>query len=392
MKTKILENILFFFLLMFFIAAPCSVAWSEMALGIFLVFRLVRVFVRGNETNPFRAIPNVRQLWLPVLCWVVVSILSALFAEYRTITLLKLPKLLLLGLVFILPTILTNENRLRHAVGALLIGAAISSAYGIGYYLNDSSTRLGGFIGSYMSTAGILMIISLIGFAVLFVGRIGGTLRWIIAASLPVILAALYLTNTRSAWLGLLAGLFFLGLFVRRRYLLVPVAMILLLLFAPGRSRITTVSAIDLGHSRNQERLFMWEAGFRIFREKPILGVGLGGMREIYLRYQDPRSKEKAVHLHSVPIQVLASMGIIGFLAWIYLFGSLLRWLVTSRGLMKRGPPISQGVHLGALAVCAGFLTNGLAEWNLGDVEVITVFWSAIGFAVCAAVIAQEEN
>ncbi len=392
MRNRILENILFFFVLMFFIAAPCSVAYSEVALGIFVLLRIFRAAVRREGLAPFSAIPGMGRLAYPVLGWVVAAVLAALFAEYRTETLLKLPKLLVLGLVFFLPAILTSEKRLRHAVGALVIGGAITSIYGIGYYWNDPSTRLGGFVGNYMSMAGILMMIALVAFAFLYTDRPGGALRRIILAALPFILVALYLTNTRSSWLALLAGLVFMVPFTRKRYIMIPALLLILIFAMPGKSRQTAASAVDLQHSRNRERLFMWKAGWEIFQDHPLFGVGMAGMREIYLRYQDPRSKEKAVHLHNVPIQVLAAMGLTGFVAWLVLFGSLLFWTFGEWRLARDGPPVIRAVIAGALGVCAGFLTNGLAEWNMGDVEVITIFWSIIGFAASGAAIAASRQ
>lgn len=392
MGNRILENLLFFFVLMFFIAAPCSVAYSEVALGIFVALRIIRAVKRRERSAPFTAVPAARSLALPILFWVIASIISALFAEYRMETLSKLPKLIVLGMVFLLPAILTSEKRLRHAVGALVIGAVISSAYGIGYYWNDPSTRLGGFVGNYMSMAGILMMTALMAFSFLYARRIGGALRWIALGALPIILVALYLTNTRSSWLALLAGLLFMVPFTRKRYVAVPVVLLALLLVLPGKSRETAASAVDLQNSRNQERLFMWKAGWEIFRDHPLFGVGLAGVREIYVRYQDPRSTEKAVHLHNVPIQVLACMGITGFAAWLYLFGSVLYWTFGAWKAVRAGPPVIQAAIVGTLGVVAGFLTNGIAEWNMGDVEVITIFWSIVGFGVSAAAIAASHR
>ncbi|MFH1680973.1 MAG: O-antigen ligase family protein, partial [Candidatus Eisenbacteria bacterium] len=293
--------------------------------------------------------------------------------------------LLLLGLLFFLPVLLDRGKRIRYAAGALVVGGGITAAYGIFYYGNDPSTRLGGFVGNYMSTGGILMMISLVAFSLLFHRRVGGALPWIAGLLLPVLLAALYLTDTRGAWLGLLGGLLALVLLVRRRLVLIPILLLAVLLAFPGKPRDTALSAVRPDHPRNRERLFMWKAGIEIFRDHPWTGVGLAGMREIYADYQDPDSEERAVHLHSVPIQVLASMGILGFAAWVYLFGSLLLWLLRAHGKSRDGRPVFRALTAGAVAVWTGFVLNGFVEWNLGDVEVITLLWAVMGLAVSSA-------
>ena len=385
MRNRVIESVVFFFLLIFLLAIPSSVAFSEIALGLLVVLWLVRFLVRRGDRLALRTVPEARRLLYPMLAWAAAALLAAATAFDRTGTAAKLPKLLLLGLVFFLPLFLDRPKRLGYAAGTLVVGGVITAAYGIGYYWNDPSTRLGGFVGNYMSTGGILMLVSLFAFSLLFHRGAGRALRPVAALSLPVLLAALYLTDTRGAWLGLLAGLLVLVFFVHKRLALVPILLIALLLAFPGKPRDTALSAVDPGHPRNRERQFMWKAGVEIFRDHPWTGVGLAGMREIYGRYQDPESKELAVHLHSVPIQVLASMGIVGFAAWVWLFGSLFVWLVRAHGRVRDGPPVCRAVLAGAAAGWTGFVLNGLVEWNLGDVEVITLFWAVVGLAAAAA-------
>ncbi|MFH1277043.1 MAG: O-antigen ligase family protein [Candidatus Eisenbacteria bacterium] len=390
---RLLENLLFFFLLMFFLAAPASVAYSEIALGVAALLFAARRLVRRPEPLFPRPVPSWRTLALPAAGWVVAYGIAALFAREKGASAAKLLKLTPMILLFLLPALLWNEKRLRHAAAALLLGGAITSAYGIAYWLDDPSTRLGGFIGFYMSTAGILMMISLVGFALLFTRGLGGALRWIAVAVLPVILFALYLTDTRGAWLGLVAGLVVLVVSVDRRLVAVPALLIGLLLLAPGDARRTALSAFDPGHPRNRERTFMWKAGWRIFLDHKWTGVGPAGMGEVYLEYMDRDAKEKAKHLHSVPVHVLASLGLFGFAAWAWLFAALPVWIVRRTGpVRRRGSPASRGLLAAGLAVWAGFVVNGLGEWNLGDVEVITLFWSVLGLAAASAAASNERG
>jgi len=382
---RIVLHVLFFFLLVFFVAAPSSVAYSQIAAAVVLLLWVLRAAARGESPLP-RTIPRGALLLRPILVWIVVSIIVVLFARDRAGSATELLKLIPLGFLLLFPAILTTSARIRHVVGALIVGGVITSAYGIYYFhFISSATRLGGFVGFYMTTAGLLLQIIVVVFALLFTRGVGGTLRWIALGALPILLYALLLTDTRGAWLGLLAGLFVLVLALRPRAALVPLVLAALVLLIPGKPRETALSAFDPDHPRNRERLFMWKAGVEIFRDYPITGVGLAGMDRIYLEYQDPRSEEDPPHLHSVPIHMLASMGILGFGAWVYLYGSLLVWLV---GAIRAGPgpPAGRALIAAAIATAAGFAVNGLVEWNLGDIEVVTLFWAVQGIAVAAAV------
>lgn len=389
---RLLENGLFFFLLVFFLAAPSSVAYSEIALGAAALLFASRLLVRPGAPLFPRPLPSWRSLLLPATGWVLAYALSALFAREKGESAAKLLKLIPMVLLFLLPALLWNGRRLRHAAGALLVGGAITSAYGIAYWIDDPSTRLGGFVGFYMSTAGILMMIALVGFALLFTARIGGALRWIAVVTLPVVLFALFLTDTRGAWLGLVAGLGVLAVRIDRRLAALPVVLVLLLLLLPG-ARSTALSAFDPGHPRNRERTFMWKAGVRIFLDHKWTGVGPAGMGAVYLEYMDPGAEEEAKHLHSVPIHVLASLGLVGAAAWAWLFTALPIWIVRrSAAVRRRGPPVARALLSAGLAVWAGFVVNGLVEWNLGDVEVITLFWSTVGLATASAAAADEKG
>jgi O-antigen ligase len=143
-------------------------------------------------------------------------------------------------------------------------------------------------------------------------------------------------------------------------------------------------SAFDPAHPNNRERTFMWEAGVRMLRDRPLTGVGLSDLKPIYDRYRDPRAMERAGHLHSVPVHVGATMGGLGLLALLGLTIALVR--AATRGLraqIARGG-VAAGVRLGVLGGLAGFAVAGLFEWNLGDEELLHLLYGLAGLAWAA--------
>ena len=380
---SIMESLLFFFLLVFFLSASSSVAYSEIALGVVVLLWAVRAFQRRGWGNQINEIPNARKLYLPIILWIVATGIVVLFARDVRESAVKLPKLLPLALVYLLSSLLFTEKRLRYVSCSLILGGGITSLYGIIRYIDDPSSRLRGFIGSYMTTAGILMMISLVAFALLSTGGLGRIQKRITWITIPIIVAALIMTGTRGSWIGLLMGVALLIFFENKRLTLLAVILVALLLI-PERTREAAFSSFNPNHPRNRERVFMWKAGLKIFRDHPLTGVGLSTLRDTYIKYRDPESEEIVGHLHSVPIHILASMGLVGFLAWIYLFASLLIWQVRALFIMKNAPPFPRGLLLGGLAALAAFLVNGLFEWNLGDIEVGTLLWSVVGLSVAA--------
>jgi hypothetical protein len=44
--------------------------------------------------------------------------------------------------------------------------------------------------------------------------------------------------------------------------------------------------------------------------------------------------------------------------------------------------PIASSFSIGAFASFIGFLFSGLAEWNFGDQEIITMVWFILGLSI----------
>jgi O-antigen ligase len=219
--------------------------------------------------------------------------------------------------------------------------------------------------------------------------------RWRIGAWLGAALgfAALAATFTRSAWIGVAVALATMLAVARPRWL--PVfagALALLVVFAPAHYRDRLWSSFDPSHPNNIERRHMWEAGGRMFRDHPVTGVGLMDLHQIYERYKDPAAREPAGHLHSDFVQIAATMGIVGLIAFAFLYGGLFR--AASAGVreqVRRGG-IAAGLRLGVSAALIGFLMAGFFEWNFGDEELLDLLYPLVGLAWAAAAWPAEEE
>jgi O-antigen ligase len=187
-----------------------------------------------------------------------------------------------------------------------------------------------------------------------------------------------------------------------RALIALALAAMLLVAIAPRAYRERMLSSFDPAyttdvggtHVTNLERTYMWKAGLAMFRDHPLTGVGLEDLHPIYDRYKPPAAREPAGHLHSVYIQIAATMGVVGLAAFAWLYVSLFR---TARGgvsLRSRG--LGAGVRLGVIGALAGFLVAGLFEWNFGDEELLDLLYTLVGIAWAAgawpALGREEEN
>lgn len=319
--------------------------------------------------------------------WAIALLVSAVFALDPSASWPRMEKALFPFLVGVAAGHAADERTGRRAAGVILAACALASIYGlVQFVLRGASfaSRARGPVGHYLTFAGQLAIGASLAIAILLVVR---DRRWRIAAGITAALAAgaLLATFSRSSWLGLLAATTLMLAFTRP-VALVPlgVAVAALAGFAPGALRERLWSIFDLHSPWNAQREYMWQAGWRMFRDHPISGVGLQDLHALYAQYRSPAATEEAGHLHSVPVQVAASMGLVGLAALVALIVSLARTAWRAWASRRRTGDLAEAVPLGALAAILAFAVAGLFEWNLGDEEVLHPLYALIGLAWAA--------
>ena len=321
------------------------------------------------------------------VAWALALILSAAFSLDRSASFARLGKLLFPFLVGLAAWHARDPAIGRRAVGVALVSCALSAVFGLAVFVIHGAgfaSRARGPVGHYLTFAGQLAIGAALAIAIALVVR-DRRWRWGAAACAALTVAALAATFTRSSWLGLLAGSA-LMLALTRPIALVPLglAVAAVALFAPGEFRDRLWSVFDLSSRWNEQRQYMWQAGWRMFRDHPLTGVGLQDLRTLYEQYRSPAATEAAGHLHSVPVHVAATMGLAGLAALLVLLVSLARTAAADlRARLKRGG-LAAAVALGAIGALLAFVIAGLFEWNLGDEEVLHPLYALIGLAWAA--------
>lgn len=135
---------------------------------------------------------------------------------------------------------------------------------------------------------------------------------------------------------------------------------------------------LDPYHPSNSNRIAFWRAGIKMFFDNPILGVGDIDLAKYYVKYKEPYNKEIQGHLHNNFFHILATLGIIGLLAVVYLFFDIIR---INLNIIKdlKDIPFANSFAIGTLASFAGFLVSGLTELNFFDHEIVTLVWFTFG-------------
>jgi O-antigen ligase len=124
-------------------------------------------------------------------------------------------------------------------------------------------------------------------------------------------------------------------------------------------SRERTGQPISAGATRYttlvSNRYAYWRVALRAFRDEPVRGVGAGGWAVYWLRYRPVL--EGAQDAHSLPLQTLAELGIVGLaLLLAFLAGVTL----TARGARRASPALAAGPLAGVVV----WVVHAPLDWD----------------------------
>ncbi|HEY6906493.1 MAG TPA: O-antigen ligase family protein, partial [Ignavibacteriaceae bacterium] len=131
----------------------------------------------------------------------------------------------------------------------------------------------------------------------------------------------------------------------------------------------------------NYVRLSLWKAGWKIFLDHPVFGVGDIDLAFLYKQYKSKYEKEIQGHMHNNFVHILVTLGLFGLLAFCFLLYSLFKMDYRIFNEMK-GVPFASSYALGAIAALGAVIIAGLTEMNFFDHEVITLVWFTFGLNV----------
>ena len=116
-----------------------------------------------------------------------------------------------------------------------------------------------------------------------------------------------------------------------------------------------------------EQRFGVWREALRLFRSRPVTGTGPGTYDEVTYRLDgttaDPFFRGNGWHAHNVYLHVLAETGVLGLLAWCFLWYSI---IVRLLGAWRRADPQYQLYAAGALWAVLAFLVLSISEVLIG--------------------------
>jgi len=342
------------------------------SLCLFFIGTVIAVIMSGHA---YSGLPQLRKFYVTLIALVI-------FNTFETLNQISFLVIAwgAAGLLSALDSLLQFYHRYQQA--------HLLNANDYGYFLDG---RIMGFAGHWMTFGGEEMIILLLLLSFLFFAP-AQRRKWFVAICVPLVWISIVLGLTRSIFLlGVPVGVSYL-LWNSKRWTLAALAIAAVLSFTVApvqvRERVTSVFEPHVRLDSNQQRVLTRRVGWRMVEAHPWFGLGPEQVGKQFLQYLPPDvrlplPKGYYGHLHNIYLQYAAERGIPTMLIMMWLIAKALRdfWLPLKTGQAKTD---AKYLLHGAIAVLLELLAEGFFEYNLGDSEILTMFFAILACAYIA--------
>lgn len=186
-------------------------------------------------------------------------------------------------------------------------------------------------------------------------------------ASLTILfVVAVICSFSRGGWVSLMGVSFSLILFSSKKIktILLIFAAFLVIMFTIPQEFRNEFNTISPETETAIMRLQLWKAGFKMFLDHPVIGVGMSNFASVYGRFYMPENPYayRWSTVHSIYVQLIAEMGLLGVVSFVFIIYYLIKDNLTMQKELKATGfnnsfhyAVSQGLIVGLL----GYLIGG---------------------------------
>jgi O-antigen ligase len=295
---------------------------------------------------------------IPLLVYMALSLLASAYSVNAAVSFRDCREMALYLMIPVAYMSFRGLRDVRRANYAVFASAAVSVLYAVYRVLFKAGPeeRIMGFMGHYMTQAGLLALFMSLALAMALFGK--GRARYLWAAAALAAGAALEMTLTRSAW----------------KFVLVVPALVVAVFFAsPASVKKRALSIFTLEGYSNRMRVEYLRAGAGIIRDYPLLGTGPDTVDMVFQnpKYGLSEEAKRNVHLHNNVVQIAAERGLPALAAWL----AFVVWVgVSLVKVVRARDPARLPLAAGGLAALTVLVVAGFFEYNFGDSEIAILF------------------
>jgi len=301
---------------------------------------------------------------------------------------------------YIVANTVTDRREIRKLITTLSIGVLISCMIAFRQYaaMGDAK-RIAGALGDVNDLAAYFAICGSFLIPVAFIARGYSWWRQIIVLGGAVAsTVATFLPKSRGAYVGIGVAIMYLSKLIDRRFFIVVLLALLASPFwLPGsvldriaETRAESVEIVIIGDSTDSldpsaaVRLDIWKVVLASSIRRPILGHGYGSIP--YLTYGH---LDKPWSAHSLYVETIGEMGLVGLVALIWLLTSCFRSGLT---LLRSGPTaFDRRLAIGFLAATVALIITNAFGQRLTHVSIAGTYFFMAGFVDRSIALARTE-
>ena len=244
--------------------------------------------------------------------------------------------------------------------------------------------RIGSWNGTPMTLAGQLCILLPAMLVAYYDDKVLGKWAKFFGFAFLSGLFALLVNNTRGAWMGVGVACIVVvcqyALHSKKQLAILGVVLCLFGGLFVAKPQLLSRWTTNPNDYSTITRIRMWTAAYNMWKDHPVLGVGLsqykGNYRNKYILKTAGADEKKFGHAHSNIMCMLAENGVVGLFTFLLCFGYIL--IRSWRDWKKDGNPYVLMIFVGTLAL----MIQGLTERNVGNSVVVKLYWLFLGICL----------
>lgn len=195
-----------------------------------------------------------------------------------------------------------------------------------------------------------------------------------------IVLAVVFFRQKRSVRIALSVGAF-------------AVVLVSLLVWLGGKEltvRVTSISKESRTEISGGMRLSIDRDSIRMFREKPVIGWGLGTFPVVYPQFRSFYTNFFVNEAHNDYLQLLAEMGVLGFATMVWF--QVIVFLRVRRKIGNWTSNVSAATTLAAALGAIGILVHSLVDFNLQIPANAALFYALCSIAAAPALLQRTRK
>ncbi len=191
-------------------------------------------------------------------------------------------------------------------------------------------------------------------------------------------LAAVIFARSEGAYVGILAGLFFLGILIKklRWPTVIAAAIFILVVVAVPQFRNYAAEQLTFQNDSGKVRLIMWRESWQMLRDRLFSGAGLAGYQETFAPYHKAKYIEIYLYPHNLFFNFWSELGLGGLIVF------LLLMIKFFKDNIKKFFTPNSTLLITLSAAMIAILVHGLVDVPYFKNDLAIFFWLLIGLSI----------